>query len=356
MLWRPGLPGGPVACPFGPAIYLRTESHGAEMLESQGETNPVTASTTSLWVCPQCHTELPLSSVGGGSTTANPLQVPGRISHQSASLETYESSCPTCGLPYTADRAGRFSYPYRQLLAKVSPRRFLAWSAAQNNGFVSYSQMRGSSCAVEGRDDVREFAEYISTSLDETPKVVFDLGCGPLSHPDYLPAVPGATLIGLDPFPSEWSGSFIQGAGEFLPLHDESVDLVVAATSLDHTLDLDLTLHEIARVSRTGGSLIIWDHVLVTRRERWANAIGDLASGIRRRDLSKVRKAFGREGVRVYDNGIVLWTPKGYADPFHEPRSRRASWPARLRRAAENAGFVEKSTDPSRGLSHYVKR
>ena len=315
----------------------------------------MTTSSTSLWVCPQCHADLPGDASGSGEQ-ARPLEVPGRMIHQSASLERYASTCPNCGLPYTADGTKRFRYPYRQLLAKVSPRKFLRWSAAQNNGYVSYSLMRGSSCAVEGREDVREFADYIRTSLVETPAVVFDLGCGPLSHPDYLPAIPGATLIGLDPFESEWSGSFIQGAGEFLPLKSESVDLVVAATSLDHTLDLKVALREIARVTRTGGSLIVWDHVLVTRRQRWADSFSDFASGVRRRNMAKIRKAFQRESVRVYDNGIVLWTPKGYADPFHEPRSRRASWTARLRRAAEGAGFALESTDPSRGFSHFVKR
>lgn len=315
----------------------------------------MTTSATSLWACPRCHTDLPLDTSGAEDTTFS-LKVAGRIAHRSASLVRYSSSCPNCGLPYTAGGAKRFEYPYRQLLAKVSPRRFLTWSAAQNNGYVSYSLMRGSSCAVEGRDDVQEFADFIRESVGSSPEVVLDLGCGPLSQPAYLPATPGATLIGLDPFESEWSGSFIQGAGEFLPLKDASVDLVVAATSLDHTLDLERATRELARVTRIGGSLVVWDHILETRWKRAVNAFSDMASGLRRRDMAKVRKAIMPERVRIYDNGVVLWTPKGYADPFHEPRSRRTSWPTRLRGAVEEAGFVQKSTDPARGFSHFVRR
>lgn len=311
-------------------------------------------STTSPWACPKCHIDLPLDTSGNGDHTF-PLQVAGRVAHGSASLEGYASACPKCGLPYTATGVKRFDYPYRQLLANVHPRRFLTWSAAQNNGYVAYSLMRRSSCAVEGRKDVQEFAEFIRQCSSTSPEVVLDLGCGPLPRPEYLPTTSDATLIGLDPFESEWSGSFILGSGEFLPLKDATVDMVVAATSLDHTLDLKQALRELARVTRKGGSLVIWDHILETRWTRMIAALSGLAVGLLRRDVAKIREAILPERVRVYDNGIVLWTPKGYADPFHEPRSRRASWPRRLRNAIENAGFVQESSDPARGFSHFVR-
>ncbi len=285
-----------------------------------------------------------------------PLQVKGRIVHRSASLETYVSTCPNCGLPYTADGTKRFDYPYRQLLAKAYPRRFLAWSAAQNNGFVSYSLMRGSSCSVQGRDNAQAFADFIRQCLPSSPDVVLDFGCGPLARPSYLAEVSNATFIGLDPFDSEWNGRFIQGAGEFLPLSDATADLVVAATSLDHTLDYDRALRELARVTRKGGSLVVWDHVLETHWKKVATTVLNLTSGLRRRDISKIREAVFPERLRIYDNGIVLWTPKGYADPFHEPRSRRTSWQRRLRGAVERAGFHQVATDPSRGFTHFVRR
>lgn len=163
-------------------------------------------------------------------------------------------------------------------------------------------------------------------------------------------------MIGLDPFDSEWRGSFIHGASEYLPLKSGSVDLAVAATSLDHTLDLERSIGELARVIRPGGSLAIWDHPLETRWRRLRYSAARLAVGVLRWDVTRIRSALLPERVRIYDNGIVLWTPKGYADPFHEPRSRRPSWPRRLRKAIEAAGFEFERSMPAEGFSHFVRR
>jgi SAM-dependent methyltransferase len=315
----------------------------------------VPSSAASLWACPQCHTELPASSSRPGNNTLA-LSVDSRIVHDSASLDGYADACPRCGLPYTAVGVKRFEYPYRQMLAKIRPRKFLRWSAAQNNGFVSYALMRGASCSVEGREDVRQFSEFISQNLTSAPGVVLDFGCGPLARPAYLPAFPDATLIGVDPFDSEWSGSFVQGVGEFLPLKDSSVDMAMAATALDHAMDLGVTLRELARVTKTGGSLMVWDHTFQPRWRRLAETGYTLLQRVPlSRKIAVARWNLFRERVRVYDNGIVLWTPKGYADPFHEPRSRRPSWPRTLRKAIEAAGFVRGAENAALGLSHYTR-
>ena len=285
-----------------------------------------------------------------------PLAVRGRPQHVSASLERYTDQCPSCALPYTVRDDRRFEYPYRQLLAEFSPRDFLTWSDAQNNGYISYSLMRASSCSVEGREDAAEFTDYIRERIgDSAPQVVLDLGCGPQAAPAYIAAVPDAELIGLDPFDSEWAGRFIQGAGEFLPLPDHSVDLITAATSLDHTLDLRRSLSELARVARPGAHFVVWDHALVTAGDRFRQLLYDLVRAPWGQKLAKLRANLPRERVRVYDNGIVLWAPKGYADPFHAPRSRRPSWYGLLHREIEAAGFTRQATDPDRGFSHYVR-
>jgi SAM-dependent methyltransferase len=321
------------------------------------EKRHVGSSTASLWVCPRCAGDLS-TEVGSGERTF-PLSINTRQAHASASLVQYASSCPSCGLPYTVNGSDRFEYPYRQLLARAEPKNFLRWSAAQNNGFVSYTFLKGGSCSVEGRTDAHRFADFIRQSAGDDPGVVLDLGCGPLSRPAYLPPYPNATFIGVDPFDSEWTGSFIQGAGEFLPLRAASVDAVVAATSLDHTLNLARALTELARVTRPGGSLVVWDHSFESFGAGVRRRLDVLRGMIARTPFSgkvaRLRATFLRERVRVYDNGIVLWTPKGYADPFHEPRSRRRSWPRRLRIAIEKAGFTFASEDASLGFSHYVR-
>lgn len=311
--------------------------------------------TEPLWACPRCHTKLPPSEIGSGDHTL-PFKSATRVVHTSASLEHYDGSCPGCELPYTTKDGTRFEYPYRQMLAALDHRRFLRWSAAQNNGYVSYMFMRGSSCSIDGRTDATQFAEFIRTHAGSDPSVVVDLGRGPLSRPSYLPPLGDATLIGVDPFNSEWSGRFIQGVGEFLPLQDASVDLVIAATALDHALDVTQVLRELARVTRRGGSLMIWDHTFRKRAQQVTGILlGLLGRAPLRQNLTQFFSGVIPERVRVYDNGIVLWTPKGYSDPFHEPQSRRVSWRRKLRRVVEGAGFVQVAEDPTMGFSHFVK-
>lgn len=312
-------------------------------------------SSASYWACPQCHSEIP--SVSRGMSATYPLSVATRIVHGSASLEEYDDACAQCGLPFTLTDDNRFEYPYRQMLAKFSTRRFLRWSAAQNNGFVSYAMMRGSSCSIEGREDVRLFSDFITTRVGAEPEVILDFGCGPLARPGYLPTAPKATFIGVDPFESDWDGSFIQGVGEFLPIRTASVDVVTAATALDHALDVGQTLRELARVTRSGGSLFVWDHTFPPRFRRFAEAVYGVLFARKPfgQRVANARWSFLPERVRVYDNGIVLWTPKGYADPFHEPQSRRPSWPRKLRKAIEDAGFVYQAEDQKNGFSHYLR-
>ncbi len=320
------------------------------------ESDVPTLSIDNVWACPRCHTDLHQSPSGAGSADF-PLKLASRTIHTSASLDQYEESCGVCGLPYTSAPDHRFVYPYRQLLATVSLRRFLRWSSAQNNGFISYSLMRGSSCSIEGREDVAKFAEFIRERVPIGPEVVLDLGCGPLARPAYLPSFKDAVLIGVDPFDSEWSGPFVQGVGEFLPLKDGSVDLGVAATALDHTLDTKMALGELARVIRKGGSLVVWDHTFEPRWKRPARMLLGLASPriSLRGKVAQIRSGLLPERVRIYDSGVVLWTPKGYADPFHEPRSRRPSWPRRLRKAIEASGFTQESEDRAHGFAHFVR-
>lgn len=310
--------------------------------------------TATAWACPRCHSDLP-NGPSSSSTHTYPLKFPGRLVHGSAALEEYSSECTECGLPYAIKHDTRFEYPYRQLLAEVNPRKYLRWSAAQNNGYISYTLMRGSSCSIEGREDVVRFRDFIRDNVVSPPRACLDLGCGPLAQPSYLPSMPGAQLIGIDPFDSEWNGSFVLGAGEFLPLRDASVDMAVAATALDHTLDLSRTLRELARVTRKGGSLMVWDHRFEPAWKRLARAAYGLLRSPLGTKTSQIRAHLLAERVRVYDNGIVLWTPKGFADPFHEPRSRRPSWQGKLDREIEKAGFMQRGTDRTRGFSHYVR-
>ena len=89
---------------------------------------------------------------------------------------------------------------------------------------------------------------------------VLDIGCGPLPVPTYLDGYDNALLAAIDPFGSAdmHPFTFINAVAESIPWPNASFDRVIVATSLDHLLDLDLGLAEIARVLKTGGQTILW--------------------------------------------------------------------------------------------------
>ncbi len=62
----------------------------------------------------------------------------------------------------------------------------------------------------------------------------------------------------LEPF-SNHPFEFVQGFAEFLPWEDGTFDVITAATSLDHVIDLDLALSEIVRVLKPGGLFLVWE-------------------------------------------------------------------------------------------------
>ena len=55
----------------------------------------------------------------------------------------------------------------------------------------------------------------------------------------------------------------IRGSGDELPFEDSSFDVVVTVAALHHIADPDAvraTLAEMARVTRPGGRIVVWDH------------------------------------------------------------------------------------------------
>ncbi|MEP7054503.1 MAG: methyltransferase domain-containing protein [Actinomycetota bacterium] len=307
------------------------------------------------FVCPRCHSEvLPSTSSGGWRVHKrgvllhdSGLAAGGPPAGQGESL-----ACAKCQLPLVVDSSSSqlsVAYPYKRLLAELDWRKYLLWALAQNNGLVSYVQLADASCSVDDRQDVAAFAAYISRVAPDAGGSVLDLGCGPLERPGYLKGIDFGTnqMFGLDPFASKWAGTFIQGVSEYLPLPSGSIDMITAATSLDHTFDLDITSAEIARILRTGGSLVIWDHPLPRGLAR--------IYAVQTRLLELRSRLIHGRHVRVYSDGTVIETPRGMADPFHAKPSRRRSWPTRLDRALTAAGLIRQHYDAIQGFSTYTK-
>jgi ubiquinone/menaquinone biosynthesis C-methylase UbiE len=100
---------------------------------------------------------------------------------------------------------------------------------------------------------------------------VLDVGCGT----GYLLGLladrcpSAAQLVGIDPATAMLGVAielanddrirFLVANGEQLPFQSGAFDLVVASTSFDHWIDQQLGLEECARVTRSGGHLILVD-------------------------------------------------------------------------------------------------
>lgn len=89
---------------------------------------------------------------------------------------------------------------------------------------------------------------------------VADIGCGICSMPVYLKHFEANLIVGMDPIAPEFDRDFefYHGLAETLPWRDESLDNVIVATSMDHVLDPRKCLHEIKRVLKPNGFLLLW--------------------------------------------------------------------------------------------------
>jgi SAM-dependent methyltransferase len=114
------------------------------------------------------------------------------------------------------------------------------------------------SCSIGKRATDEPFGGFVAPYLDG---IILDIGCGPYAVPLYLQEYPTDHIYGIDPIePFERHPfTFVRGVAEWLPFPDRSFDVVIAATSLDHSLSLDRALSEIRRVIKPGGRFLVWD-------------------------------------------------------------------------------------------------
>ena len=148
---------------------------------------------------------------------------------------------------------------YLEKFKKLHPHLYDVWANANFGATVEEYKYRPQfSCAIHSRPDARTFSGFIAPYLSGR---ILDVGCGPYAMPNYLENYPVNLISGLDPLePFETHPfEFVRGFAEFLPWEDNMFDVVIAATSLDHTLDLKLAFSEIRRVLKPGGYLLAWD-------------------------------------------------------------------------------------------------
>jgi SAM-dependent methyltransferase len=145
---------------------------------------------------------------------------------------------------------------FAQLEARY-PRLFPVWRTLLVTGEEAYRLNPAASVSVYDNPGSVKFRAFCLPSLKGT---VLDIGCGPVPVPIYLDGYDLSAVAGIDPFGSADGHpfAFARAIAEDIPWQDAVFDNAVVATSLDHLLDLELGLREIARVIKPNGHLLAW--------------------------------------------------------------------------------------------------
>ena len=289
------------------------------------------------FACPRCKEEL-VEPFEISSKTDSPFtKIGGFFASGIDYTKVYPLQCHSCEFSFCvkSELSGyRFDYPVHELLI-LELKKYVKYSLGQNNGYVSYGLLEQASLSIVENKINSEFKNFVQ-ELCISEHTVLDVGCGSQEIPIYLSGLPNY-LVGLDPFDSKFCGTFIKGSAEYIPLRPASVGTVICATSIDHLFDIELALQEFRRVLISGGRVIIWDHA---GHKRPFSLIHFLRLGfyaIR----GKYKFNFPKKRYQIYDNGVVLPIPRGFADPFHAPMSRKKNWSEDLRKKFLSAGYRE---------------
>lgn len=128
----------------------------------------------------------------------------------------------------------------------------------------------------------------LRAEADWAGRTIVDLGCGTGFWLPRYAVDAGTTVIGVEPDPdlreracARVHTPVLAGSAEHLPLDDASVDVVHARFAYFFPPDCDAGLHEVLRVLKPGGRLVVidndWRHgefgALLTR-SAWATAQG----------------------------------------------------------------------------------
>ena len=163
--------------------------------------------------------------------------------------------CDQCGAIYPL-RNGVIDFCDVRAFDGLPEDLLAAWHITQLHSLPLYEDNRRDSCSHAGRADVQAFRDF----MDLDGKDVLDIGSGSFTLPGYVEGENYRRFVGLDPIPAKAAPAFefYCGMAELLPFEDESFDVVIAATSIDHVLDLERSLREIHRVLRPGGKFYFW--------------------------------------------------------------------------------------------------
>lgn len=223
------------------------------------------------------------------------------------------------------------------ILFQDDKKLWFEWKEKQLNGYLASIIDPDSSCSTADNLAGQVFSKFLSNNFDLKTLRILDIGCGPLKVPNYLRGANLNMCVGLDPFPSKFGGNFIQGTAEYIPIPDQTFDLVIAASVVDHMFDVIRAVNEIRRVLKKNGKFVIWDHL----KSPVKNLIG-----------SKYKCNW----YRIYNNGLIFKLNHKKDDPFHMTISRKKDWSTKLSGILESANFQLANHDSENNFSIWIKR
>ena len=196
------------------------------------------------------------------------------------------------------------------------------WEKLQDNGLDAYVHAPDGNCSLNSRGIVRSFRRFVRLGWGNR---VLDVGCGPSGRPGYLGRVPNTLVYGIDPLqPSSPLSDvfFVRGIGEYLPFRSGYFDVIILASSLDHTLSPRRVVAEVGRCLKPGGRVCVW---------AWS------PKAARAPRFSRLRHAFANARGKVVPLVPPAWvkikesadTPPGAIDCYHfhhESENDLCSW------------------------------
>ncbi|HYV25429.1 MAG TPA: class I SAM-dependent methyltransferase [Pyrinomonadaceae bacterium] len=164
-------------------------------------------------------------------------------------------------------------------------------------------------------DMALEIARFIPRRAE-----VLDVGCGNGFIAHHLSAMLGTSVVGIDVATStEAAIDYRSFDGIHFPLEDDSVDAVLLCYVLHHAQDIHAVLSEVRRALRPGGTVIIYEDIPETWRDKvvcwihnwqWKNRTGPCTF----RSSGKWAALFGSVGFRIV-NEKRLARARNFAHP-----------------------------------------
>ena len=83
-------------------------------------------------------------------------------------------SCERCFFPYQYGK-NYLKYEFDSMLFETYKEKYLLNKVLNNNGYLSYIFLQDASLSLNGRDDVKNFRDYIQSHL--SGGILLDVGC-----------------------------------------------------------------------------------------------------------------------------------------------------------------------------------